>query len=137
MGRCLCYESTDHTHACTSGTYGLLVSIESSSHCQSSHSSYFGDICALYPPFLHQLTVQSSLFEPGRIRPCPSYSRRRDRINLGLLRSLYKGGGVLIHCLTVDNSRPLRFVHGAPWLVPGSEGKGSMTSVFVQGVREI
>ena len=25
--------------------------------------------------------------------PCPSYSRRRDRINLGLWRSLYKGGG--------------------------------------------
>ena len=57
-------------------------------------SSCFGDICTLYSPFLHQLTVQSALFEPGRLRPCPSYSRRRDRINLGLLRSLYKGGGV-------------------------------------------
>ena len=56
------------------------------------YSSYFGDICGLYSPFLHQLTMQSSLFEPGRLRPCPSYSRRRDRINLGLLRSLYKGG---------------------------------------------
>ena len=27
------------------------------------------------------------------LRPCPSYSRHRDRINLGLWRSLYKGGG--------------------------------------------
>ena len=57
------------------------------------HSSDFGDMCALYSPFLHQLTVQSSLFEPGRLRPCPSYSRRRDRANLGLLRSFYRGGG--------------------------------------------
>ena len=49
--------------------------------------------------------MQSSLFEPGRpvsvvvcvarkLRPCPSYSRRRDRINLGLWRSLYRGGGI-------------------------------------------
>ena len=30
------------------------------------HSSDFGDVCALYAPFLHQLTMQSSLFEPGR-----------------------------------------------------------------------
>ena len=28
-----------------------------------------------------------------KLRPCPSYTRRRDRINLGLWRSLYKGGG--------------------------------------------
>ena len=67
------------------------------------HSSDFGDVCALYAPFLHQLTMQSSLFERGRptlvvvcvarkLRPCPSYSRRRDRINLVLWRSLYKGG---------------------------------------------
>ena len=67
-------------------------------------SSDFGDVCALYAPFLHQLIMQSSLFEAGRpvlvfvcvvrkLRPCPSYSRRRDRINLGLWRSLYNGGG--------------------------------------------
>ena len=48
--------------------------------------------------------MQSSLFERGypvlvvvcvvrKLRPCPSYSRRRDRINLGLWRSLYKWGG--------------------------------------------
>ena len=66
-------------------------------------SSDFGDVCALYAPFLHQLTMQSFLFERGcptlvvvcvarKLRPCPSYSRRRDRINLGLWRSLYKGG---------------------------------------------
>ena len=53
----------------------------------------FGDICALYSPFLHQLTMQSTLPEPGCLRPCPSYCRRRDRIDLGLLHSLYKGGG--------------------------------------------
>ena len=68
------------------------------------HSSNCGDVCALYAPFLHQLTMQSSLFGPGcpvlvvvcvarKLRLCPSYSRRRDRINLGLWRSLYKGGG--------------------------------------------
>ena len=64
----------------------------------------FWDVCALYAPFLHQLTMQSSLFERGcpvsvvvcvarKLHPCPSYSRCRDRINLGLWRSLYKGGG--------------------------------------------
>ena len=67
-------------------------------------SSDFGNVCALYAPFLHQLTMQSSLFERGcpvlvvvcvarKLRPCPSYNRRRDHINLGLWRSLYKGGG--------------------------------------------
>ena len=30
-----------------------------------------------------------------KVRLWPSYSRRRDRINLGLWRSLYKGGGVI------------------------------------------
>ena len=30
-------------------------------------SSDFGDVCALFAPFLHQLTMQSSLFERG----CP------------------------------------------------------------------
>ena len=30
------------------------------------HGSEFGNICALYSPFLHQLTMQSSLFELGR-----------------------------------------------------------------------
>ena len=29
-----------------------------------------------------------------KLRPCPSYSRRRGRINLVLWRSLDKGGGV-------------------------------------------
>ena len=32
-----------------------------------------------------------------KLRSCPSYSRRRDRINLGLWRSLYKGGGGVSH----------------------------------------
>ena len=73
-------------------------------------SSDFGYICALYAPFLHQLTMQSSLFEPGcpvlvvvcvahKLRPCPSYSRRRDRINLVLWCSLCKGGaGYPVRC---------------------------------------
>ena len=51
--------------------------------------------------------MQSSVFESGRLRPCPSYSRRRDRIDLGLLRSLYKGGGdcsvVPEVCMALDN----------------------------------
>ena len=73
------------------------------------HSSDFGDVCALHAPFLHQLTMQSSLFERGcpllvvacvarKLRPCPSYSRRRDRINLGLWCGLYKGGGGYNKC---------------------------------------
>ena len=73
-------------------------------------SSDFGDVCALYAPFLHWLTTQSSLFEFGcpvlvvacvarKLRPCPSYSRRRDRINLGHWRSLYKGGGGTRTCV--------------------------------------
>ena len=48
--------------------------------------------------------MESSLFEAGcpvlvvlcvarNLRPCPSYSRRGDRIHLGLWRSLYKRGG--------------------------------------------
>ena len=59
--------------------------------------------------------MQSSLFEPGRpvlvvvcvarkLRPCPSYSRRRDRINLGLWHSLYNGGGwYLLQTGTLDS----------------------------------
>ena len=68
------------------------------------HSSDFGDVSALYAPFLHRLTMPSSLFEhrcpvlvvvcvARKLRPYPSYRRRRDRINLGLWLSLYKGGG--------------------------------------------
>ena len=57
------------------------------------HSSDFGDICAFSSPCLHQLTMQSSLFEPVQLWSCPSYSRRRDCINLGLLCSFYKGWG--------------------------------------------
>ena len=73
------------------------------------HSSDFGDVCAFYSPFLHQLTVQSSLFEPGCLRPCPSYSRRRDRINLVLLRSLYKGGEGLTRESSSEPSSPKHF----------------------------
>ena len=38
------------------------------------------------------------VYATRKLRPCPSYSRRRDRIDLGLWCSLYKGGGVLEHC---------------------------------------
>ena len=56
-----------------------------------------------------------------KLRPCPSYSRRRDRINLGLWRSLYKGGGSLfweaftrIHVDTVHISSKVRAMPVAP-----------------------
>ena len=45
-----------------------------------------------------------------KLRLCPSYSRHRDRINLGLWRSLYKGGGgnLLVHrWVSIDR----RFLH--------------------------
>ena len=73
------------------------------------HSSDFGDICAPYPPFLHQLIMSVVVCVARKLCPCPSYSRRRDRVNLGLLRSLYKGRGdtvllsvvtELVRCLT-------------------------------------
>ena len=54
-------------------------------------SSDFGDICASCSPSLHQPTVQSSPFEPGHPRPCPSHSGRRARIDLG---QPGQGGGV-------------------------------------------
>ena len=91
-------------------------------------SSDFGDVCALYAPFLHQLTMQSSLFEcrcptlvvvcvACKLRPCPSYSRRRDRIDLGLWRSLYKGGAgyVRARCMAVPT---VYCRHGAGWSPP-------------------
>ena len=56
-------------------------------------SSDFGDICALSSPFLHQLTMPVVVCVVCKLRPCLSYSRRRDRINSVLLRSLDKGGG--------------------------------------------
>ena len=39
--------------------------------------------------------VSVVVYVARKLRPCPSYSRRRDRINLVLWRSLDKGGGVL------------------------------------------
>ena len=38
--------------------------------------------------------VSVVVYVARKLRPCPSYSRRRDRINLVLWRSLDKGGGV-------------------------------------------
>ena len=37
--------------------------------------------------------VSVVVYVARKLRPCPSYSRRRDRINLVLWRSLDKGGG--------------------------------------------
>ena len=37
--------------------------------------------------------VSVVVYVAHKLRPCPSYSRRRDRINLVLWRSLDKGGG--------------------------------------------
>ena len=39
--------------------------------------------------------VSVVVYVARKLRPCLSYSRRRDRINLVLWRSLDKGGGVL------------------------------------------
>ena len=38
--------------------------------------------------------VSVVVYVARKLHPCPSYSRRRDRINLVLWRSLDKGGGV-------------------------------------------
>ena len=38
-----------------------------------------------------------------KLRPCPSYSRGRDRVNLVLWRSLYRGGGDTTTCSTVTH----------------------------------
>ena len=40
--------------------------------------------------------VSVVVYVARKLRPCPSYSRRRDRINLVLWRSLDKGGGVVL-----------------------------------------
>ena len=43
---------------------------------------------------MHSLTcVSAFVCVVRKPRPCLSYSRRRDRINLVFLRSYYKGGG--------------------------------------------
>ena len=93
------------------------------------HSSDFGEICVLYAPFLHQLTVQSSLFEPAHLRPCPSYSGRGDHINLGLWRSFYNGGGGVIcpvnKCAPLSRQRSALFPSNCGILVllsPGERG---------------
>ena len=52
--------------------------------------------CAPYPRFLHQLTMPVVVCVARKLRPCPSYSRRRDHIYLGLLHILDKGGGVRV-----------------------------------------
>ena len=57
--------------------------------------------------------MQSSLFEPGHLRPCPSYSRRRGRINVGLLRSCCKGGTYGLRCHFNECSAP-RKSHALP-----------------------
>ena len=44
---------------------------------------------------MHSLTCVSVVVCVARkLRPCPSYSRRRDRINLVLLNNYYKGEGI-------------------------------------------
>ena len=37
-----------------------------------------------------------------KLRPCPRYNRHRDRIYLGLLLSLYRGGGTFVLCIHFD-----------------------------------
>ena len=53
---------------------------------------------------MHSPTCVSAVVCVARkLHPCLSYSRRRDRINLVLLHSYYKGGGVGKECLNVEN----------------------------------
>ena len=63
------------------------------------HSSDFGDISALYPRFLHQLTMQSSLFEPGLLRPCTSYPPHLCPSNTHVQATLGVGS---VHFCNVD-----------------------------------
>ena len=56
---------------------------------------------------MHSLTCMSVVVCVVRkLRPCNSYSRRRDRINSVLWRSYYKGGG--------GTARLGKYLHG--WL---------------------
>ena len=57
-------------------------------------SSVFGDICALSSLFLVLACVPVVVCVACKLRPCLSYSRRRDRINSVLLF----GGGGGIRC---------------------------------------
>ena len=56
-----------------------------------------------------------------KLRPCPSHSRRGDRINLVRWRSLYKGGGGITLRVTWIGRhqlhRALKFVVHAVWTV--------------------
>ena len=56
-------------------------------------SSDFGYICALSSPFLVVACVPVFVCVARKLWPCLSYSRRRDRIDLGLFCSLDKRGG--------------------------------------------
>ena len=75
----------------------------------------------------------SSLFEPGRLRPCPSYRGRRDCITLGLLRSLYKGGGI-----SVPRNAPPQKGCSIVWAGPGAQtrcGQHPLSTVHCCHVR--
>ena len=52
--------------------------------------------------------VSVVVYVARKLRPCPSYSRRRDRINLVPWRSLDKGGGVFVR-LVVLETHTLRY----------------------------
>ena len=58
-------------------------------------SSHFGDLCVLSSPSLVMACVPVVACFVRTLRPCPSYSGRRDCINSILLRSLDKGVGGL------------------------------------------
>ena len=68
-----------------------------------------------------------------KLRPCPSYSRCRDCINLVLWRSLYKGGGGTEMVLIV-----FRYVQLSPNMlraVSVQEFKSSRVQEFKGGMR--
>ena len=54
--------------------------------------------------------VSVVVYVARKLRPCPSYSRRRDRINLVLWRSLDKGGGGTPLACEVPNAATISFL---------------------------
>ena len=87
-------------------------------------SSDFGDVCALYAPFLHQLTMQSSLFE----RWCPvlvvvcvgaNYARVQATVGVGTVLIwdfgvAYTGGGGTFFWYRASRASTALSKHGSP-----------------------
>ena len=84
-------------------------------------SADFGDICALSSPSLHQLTMQSSLFEPGHPVSVviyvsrASYARVQATVGVGTVLIRYfgiaytRGGGVVFPHFYATRIHPKSF----------------------------